>query len=80
MGKIYLTARQTMSEWISVKDRLPEEDGKYIVSKINGEVDVYMYYTGKYDNCGWYSSPWYKGNDALYWMPFPSPPEVKDNE
>ena len=33
-----------MSEWISVKDRLPEQEGTYIVATVNGAVTMTHYY------------------------------------
>ncbi len=64
-------------EWISVKDRLPEQEDvllyfscdKYAVGFIEGE-DWYTY-TG---------DDWYTACEALpsCWMPLPEPPKTKE--
>lgn len=59
----------TVSGWISVKDRLPEKDGKYLVVD-EGDVDVGFYVSG-----GWM---WDGGEDMLcvtHWMELPEAPE-----
>ena len=76
----------TVQEWISVKDRLPEEDDKYIVTACDegcsaGEgiwystvVVVAEYYKGSWT--------WYDGGReyslegiVTHWMKMPEPPE-----
>ena len=78
-----------MSEWISVKDRLPELDQKVLVvsatypNKINGAVR-------RFEDIGWYWEQHHSGDlnddgnyefddDYTYthWMPLPEPPEDK---
>lgn len=74
-------------EWISVKDRLPEESGNYIVccddsSCSYGEgiwyssdvVVVSEYYEGSWI---WYESgtEWSLENIVTHWMPLPEPPK-----
>ena len=57
-------------KWISVKDRLPEKHGHYLVVRDNGYMSVDMYSR---------SSHW--GKDVCkitHWMPLPEPP--KDGE
>lgn len=55
-------------EWISVKDRLPEKSGDYIVcSAHDGHALPKVVY---FDNsAGWYDSA------ITHWMPLPKPPE-----
>lgn len=68
-----------MTEWISVKDRLPEWREWVLVTHV-GEVDRgrliedYGYPRGYYwDVVG------YEGLiDVTHWMPLPKPPEKKD--
>ena len=60
-----------MSDWISVKDRLPENED---------EVLIYM---GHYE-VGWYSREVWRGVDEwrlepTHWMPLPEPPAEKVN-
>ena len=76
----------TVQEWISVKDRLPEEDDNYIVTVCDegcsdGEgiwystvVVVAEYYKGSWT--------WYEGSSeyslegiVTHWMPLPKPPK-----
>ena len=58
------------SEWISVEERLPKEDGKYIVHNKPGMVFQAKYYShpktwGMVD----------KGVNITHWMPMPEPPK-----
>ena len=64
-----------MSEWISVKDRLPERKGKYLVTWLwaygteyeNKYVDV-VFFRGK--------THWAKFEKYItHWMPLPDPPK-----
>ena len=60
-------------EWISVKDRMPEIDGRYLVytndvvtswvEPLTFEVDFWC------DENGWWPCV------VTHWMPFPDPPE-----
>ena len=73
--------------WISVKDRLPQMDGEYLVygmSKLWKEVlpdyvpiwlcNWYLKYGG------WYNLEKQTGFDYItHWMPLPEPPEVSEN-
>ena len=73
----------TVQEWISVKDRLPEEDDNYIVTACDegcsaGEgiwystvVVVAEYYKGSWT---WYDEYSLEGI-VTHWMPMPEPPE-----
>lgn len=67
---LYDAGYRKQSEWISVEERLPKEDGKYIVHNRSG-----MVFQAKY-----YSSPktWGmvdKGVNITHWMPMPEPPK-----
>lgn len=65
-----------MSEWISVKNRLPDKDGKYLVcgkvalSDIHGEPIRLARFTERKE--------WLTSLSVKYWMPLPEPP--KDDE
>lgn len=78
-----------MAEWISVKDRLPEKDGEYLVfteqrdcfnalfeSEIGdgGEFGVWL---NSYhpDTLGFLDSEWQEYEGITHWMPLPEPPE-----
>ncbi len=70
-----------MSEWISVKDRLPEstspnqQRGFYIVALSNGVVKELAYEFRKYENMlydvGWHDTAY----PVTHWMPLPEPPK-----
>jgi len=64
-----------MSDWISVKDRLPEKNGRYLCRYEEEIYGGFFRYTdfGRYDsdmseNGGF-------GAKVTYWMPLPEPPE-----
>lgn len=72
-----------MSEWISVKDRLPEQDGKVLCwygFKQDGE-ELGRMYRGCLDYYAHDDTPHFQhGLTGLYvthWMPLPEPPEVE---
>jgi hypothetical protein len=67
---------QPINQWISVKDRLPDEDGWYLVCKHN-RVRV----------AEWCKDCWYNESDLpiddctiTYWKPLPEPPKDGDAE
>ena len=76
-----------MSEWISVKDRLPEDMGAVLVivsgtPRKNITLDG-AYEFGEYDpDEGWILEMWPEWKDATvtHWMPLPEPPEENDYE
>lgn len=60
--------------WISVKERLPETEGKYIVCTAKGSV-----YCTKFKGCG--DTGVFKADmntHITHWMPLPEAPEVDD--
>ena len=62
----------TVCEWISVKDRLPEED-KEVLAYNGAYVFIAAYTTNptKY----WYTISRSAMRTVTYWMPIPEPPE-----
>lgn len=71
-----------MSEWISVKDKLPKYS-KEVLTYTPGmampiRVDAYDGYYGE-DDGKWYEGWRYRGNHAenriTHWMPLPEPPK-----
>ena len=69
-------------EWVSVKDRLPEEDEEEVLAIVSGRpkrnltlenVAVIAVYCGKE---GWYVNEYPEWEDptVTYWMPVPEPP------
>ena len=78
------------NEWISVKDRLPDKDGAYLVLDEDGEVfatnfdsciddpsERFGNWSEQYDNAtwGWTGSEWFPNDRITHWMPLPEPPE-----
>ena len=65
-----LTERVAQPRWISVEERLPEENGKYIVCTAKGSV-----YCTKFsiDVCGIFHTDMY--THISHWMPLPEPPK-----
>lgn len=57
-----------MSEWISIDDHLPEDDGKYLVASISFCVQVRFYANERVDK-------FFGDIDATHWMPLPEPPK-----
>lgn len=67
----YMTLKNgvTVQEWISVKDRLPEKEGKVLVRSASGWVGDTRYGgDGKFDHCGLWVP-------VTHWMPLPQPPK-----
>ena len=70
-----------MSEWISVKERLPEpkfpsqQRGFYLVALSNGVVKELAYEFRAYENMlfdvGWHETAY----PVTHWMPLPDPPK-----
>ena len=64
-----------MSEWISVKDRLPDKDGQYLV---NGPHDVELACWNEYYKVWDHADGddyWHDATDWFtHWMPLPEPP------
>jgi hypothetical protein len=68
--------------WISIKDRLPEEDGIYLTYGLCHDEKTYSVVTSD-----WYNGNWYFDHSDLHysedekdkyithWMPLPKPPE-----
>lgn len=63
-----------MSKWISIKDRLPEEQGNYLIF-IKCGVTI-----GWFDNKGrWRAGHFYLDNGyATHWMPLPQVPKEEE--
>ena len=54
--------------WIPVTERLPEEDGCYLVAVKND-------HKRRYSKTAWFShDSWFARQDVTHWMPLPEPP------
>ena len=61
--------------WISVKDRLPEEDVRVLVW-LSDEVDAYTTVRMRIDTDRRHNSRWVRWNRYItHWMPLPQPPK-----
>ena len=69
----------TVQEWISVKDRLPEECGVFLVCGNRG--GIYTAEFRKFSDFGGEYPHWHKLNsknhhcEPTHWMPLPQPPK-----
>ena len=59
-----------VQKWISVKDRLPEEEGLYLVAVVND-------HERRYSKTAWYHGHgnWFLHQKVTHWMPLPEPPK-----
>lgn len=63
-----------MSEWISVKDDLPDEFPYDVLVMGKNECDEYFYDIAFYDDGEWKSLYW-EGENITHWMPLPELPK-----
>jgi hypothetical protein len=63
---------ESLPEWISVKDRLPE-DGEYVLAYVKKSGSHIMYYSKS--NKSWGMSGMLCGWIPSFWQPLPSPPK-----
>ena len=78
-----IVAKDTnVPSWIPVSERLPEEDGSYLVTTKTGAVTTARFYVGKtypptYYRPTEYTSPtkWQSNRHVTHWMPLPEPPK-----
>lgn len=78
------------NEWVSVEERLPEENGEYIVTACDegcpaGEgiwYDTVVVFAEYYDGCWtWNDGTEYDLTDIVtHWMPLPEPPDRRPPE
>jgi hypothetical protein len=67
-----------MNEWISVKDRLPEKSGAYLVYSPEVPVEA-----GNVWDCSFYEVngkdlSFATGYNVTHWQPLPAPPESEE--
>jgi hypothetical protein len=55
-----------MSEWISVKDRLPEHGSTCLIVTTKKEEGI---------SIAWFEKAYWSKWDVTHWMPLPKPPE-----
>lgn len=66
---------KTKGEWISVKDRLPSECGKYLGCTEKGTIIIVRYYTTDGGFFGYHNLC-----TITHWMPLPEAPKMKGGE
>ena len=75
----YEKGKQDAMKWISVKDRLPEKCGRFLVYGSRG--GIYTAEFRKFGDLGGEYPHWHKLNsknhrcDPTHWMPLPEPPK-----
>ena len=67
----------SIEPWVSVKDRSPEKDGRYLVAMADGYVGAYLWVDGL-----WWSGALNVCDDGsvTHWMPLPELPKEDDDE
>lgn len=71
-----VTPTERTGHWIPVSERLPEEEGLYLVSVKND-------HDRRYSKTCWFhgkSNNWFARQDVLAWMPLPKPYEPQESE
>lgn len=75
-------------QWISVEERLPDKEGKYLVTVYDGITPDVLYFYKRYPYCNrgirtdrpvWCDCDDYgdfEEDSVTHWMPLPEPPEV----
>ena len=66
-----------MSEWISVKERLPRQNTGVLTFAPKMAMPIVVdWYNGYYgeDDGEWYEG-WQTGRNITHWMPLPEPPQ-----
>lgn len=70
---MYAKGYRKQSEWISVKERLPETDKKVLVCYSNGSMDIAKYIRADGFEF-WFEETTFRKH-ITHWMPLPEPPK-----
>ena len=65
-------------EWISVKDRLPEQYERVIVARVYEKGKPLQVEQGMLTAGGWWKVYGTNVKKVSYWMPLPEPPEEEE--
>lgn len=74
-----------MTEWINVKDRLPDDKEQYLICNESnfGKIDI-AYYQPIGDKFSNYEPFWqarsHRSTGVTHWMPLPEPPKETNND
>ena len=70
---------QPVDRWISVNDRLPEEEGDVLVWIVDGKPDGIHHleseYIANWEYGNFYDGDWNVINGITHWQPLPEPPK-----
>ena len=81
-----IDALGTSEEWVDVNDRLPDEEGDYLVFIVDDEGETRMEVMKLFEwrNCfNWaeyMSSYWTDYNTITHWKPLPKPPKERGDK
>jgi hypothetical protein len=76
MAEYLIANGVTVQEWISVKDRLPENDHWALCFMKDKSFGTFRVFQWNYIDWQWNDgSEWYDENDVTHWMPLPEPPK-----
>ena len=66
----YEQGKKDAVKWIPVTERLPEEEGLYLVAVVND-------HERRYSKTAWYHGHgnWFLHQKVTHWMPLPEPPK-----
>lgn len=78
-----LQERRATDEWISVKERLPDEYGNYLVFTSDNDIDIGTFnprFENRWSMCDVNGFYWVrqKGIEITHWRPLPKAPESED--
>ena len=87
-AKAYFWARKALqhtitppNEWVRVEERLPEQEGSYLVITESGAITTARFYIGTGFPDGYYrKAHWQRNRVVTHWMPFPAPPNRRLQE
>ena len=66
----------TVQEWISVKDRLPENDQWVLCFMKDKSFGTFRVFQWNYIDWQWNDgNEWFDEKDVTHWMPLPEPPK-----
>ena len=80
-GKKFATDNNVGSKWIPVGERLPKEDGVYLVRTTTGAVTTARFYAFKSFPATKHlpavhrNAAWQTNRNVTHWMPLPEPPQ-----
>lgn len=79
VDKLRSEGGEKMSDWISIKNKLPEKDGEYVVAYENGDIEVLPYSCryqafNVYPDCNEEEAEAYRIDAVTHWMPLPKLP------